>query len=327
MHLFDRPRPGGHALEPSLDALRLSADLTRRAVAYNLMHDHRVSAEREQRLTDDGTRLGPPDTERWVLGYFDAKVRTRHHPDYASEHCNAANIMTDTWRTPGVIGKQMQLARILNLNLLLPVYCGAPPSLHLPRDKAGMLQWLDELERGSRDRRRLWIARVFEALRLQRRIAPFQPTWVTSWYRFQREVLDAARPADRWAERLGVPVSDCPQWLIVLRYAVRDVGTVARPTQLDAGFHGYHFPTPPTSPLVFGGHPMDLAVPSTADRLLPEFIHKQIDHTPAHWDASDCLCGKIPGPTSTAIATQRRAHHGLLRKTYPGVVQWMPSCI
>jgi len=191
-----------------------------------------------------------------------------------------------------------------------------------------MLEWLEQdVDSGSRDRRRFWIARIFEALRLRRGVAPFQPTWATSWYRFQREVLAAAHPADRWAERLGVRISDCPQWLIVLRYAVRDAGTVARPTQLDGGFYGYHFPPPPASALVVGGHPMDLAVPSTTGVLIPEFLHKQIDHTADQWDAGGSLLGKIPGPTSEDIATQRTTPHELPGKTYPGVVSWMPSCI
>ena len=75
-----------------------------------------MSQERETRLLEAAASTGTTDIERSVRAYFEQEVRRRHHPDFTIEEFNLANIMTGTRRGPGVIGKNMQLARILNLN-------------------------------------------------------------------------------------------------------------------------------------------------------------------------------------------------------------------
>jgi hypothetical protein len=326
VQIFDRAHSlGSHILEPGLEDLRVSPDPTRRAVAYNVMADHRVTRDREDLFLALAARAGAADVERLVREYFERRVRQRHLPDYVYDRINGDNILTDTAWRGGLIGKNMELVRIVNLNALWPVYENAPASLHLPRKSTDVRNWLDHIYHSSLRTQELWVGRILEGLHLHRRRSPFQPTWATSWWRFKTSVLDdpGSHPG-KWAERLGVHVSGCPKWFIVLRYTVREAGTVARPTQLDAGFYAYHFPSPRAAPRVQSGHPMDLAVPCRTISLLPEFIHKQIDHPIEHWRNGLPSVGRVDAATSNDIASQRGSHHALLASHYPAVAAWMP---
>lgn len=116
-----------------------------------------------------------------------------------------------------------------------------------------------------------------------------------------------------------------PRWVMPLRYKVREAGTIARPTQLDADWYAYHFPSPPQTPLAMGGHPMDLGSPKAA-QLLPEYIHKQIGHKIDHWIDSGKKIGKTTQAVTANLADMRRAHHELLVSRHgPDVLGWMPD--
>jgi hypothetical protein len=77
--------------------------------------------------------------------------------------------------------------------------------------------------------------------------------------------------------------------------------------------------------VALGGHPMDLA-PGGEGPLLPEFIHEQVEHTIAQWDAAGGRCEKTTRATAVDIAGARRQHHERLVATYGvAVTQWMPD--
>jgi hypothetical protein len=116
--------------------------------------------------------------------------------------------------------------------------------------------------------------------------------------------------------------------VILLSYTVAEAGTLARPTILDADWYAYHFPSPPQAPLAIGGHPTDLRIAPRANYPLPEYIHKQIPHTLAHWTDVGGKIGRTSSPDPTSLADQRRAHLELLAKIYgPDVLGWMSSPI
>ena len=138
---------------------------------------------------------------------------------------------------------------------------------------------------------------------------PYQPTWATTWAAFEPHEEDGP---ERWLQVLGM-AKPPPRWLILLRYTVAEAGTLVRPTILDAKWNAYHFPSPPSpqvSPAV-GGHPMDLRISPKATSVLPEFIHKQIQHSLAHWMDLGGKIGRTQSPNPTALADQRRAHFEL----------------
>lgn len=133
---------------------------------------------------------------------------------------------------------------------------------------------------------------------------------------------------ERWVSALGVYKPVHPRWFLLLKYTVREAGTVARPTQLDAGWGAYHFPSPPRAPLPLGGHPMDLRLSPPATSVLPEFVHKQIRHTLRHWSDGGRHIGRTSAPSGGTLVAVRLTHHELLTRVYgPSVVVGMPTCI
>jgi hypothetical protein len=166
---------------------------------------------------------------------------------------------------------------------------------------------------------------VLRAMNEHRIEHPFQPTWATAWSAFLPHEM--AGP-DRWAQALGLCKVDYPRWFVLLRYRVREAGTLVRPTQLDAGWGVYHFPSPPQARLETGGKCMDLNIAGAGNPLLPEFIHKQIEHTMEHWLGTGQRIGRTTRPINGNLAALRRAHYSKLCATYgPGVSAWMPECI
>src|SRR6185369_4434410 len=97
----------------------------------------------------------------------------------------------------------------------------------------------------------------------------------STWSGLKPQVKDGP---NRWCQMLGVHKSTVT-WVILLTYTIAEAGTIARPTQLDGGWYGFHFPSPYLAPVTRGGHPMDLRINPRAQYLLPEFVHRQITHT------------------------------------------------
>src|ERR1017187_9176058 len=120
MMVFGRDRVGAHPLFRGLGLMMASSDIYSRAVARNVMHDHRVTPTREAKFLS-GTAVA--NLEFAIRSYFESSVRVRHLPDYVYGRLNHENILTDTATRPrGVLGRDFQLVRLLNLNRLYPVY-------------------------------------------------------------------------------------------------------------------------------------------------------------------------------------------------------------
>lgn len=360
--VFDRASTT-HPFETVLERWlsRTPADLFS-AIACNLVHDHRVTPEREGQLLDYFAREDGAHPEKGLVTalqkYLEREVKFRRKPAFLDRKLNAGNILPDPQQfgprrvlpmdrrlaQPGPAFKNVWLARILDLNRLAPVFWTArwhriPVFRDFPRKGSPqkdpqkyqyeVLGWLDEnLGAGARYSREDFAAAVLEALELKRRRKPYQPTWATYWSHFRPLVPEG--PV-RWAAILGVPNGrQCAHWLMVLKYFQGEAGLLARPTILDAGFNPYHFPSPPQAALDEGGHPVDLQLSPRPVHLLPEFIHQQIPHTIEHWNAGGRLLARTPGhhPRPGWLSNRRHNHHGLLAKVYGlGVDAWMKRWI
>lgn len=299
-----------------------------RAVARNLMHDHRVTRERAGFFDRFITRPCSCETfQRALLKYKERQVQHLSPPDFAVDTLNHGNVLSGTSDGAHVISKDLELANVLDLSLLTEPYAWAQKHIKAfegYRDVSPdrLETWLDSKLRSAPPRR--FIEDVFAMLTAYTaHKKPHHPTWVTTWDAFAPYV---AQPPERWPQAVGVerPVG---HWLIVLRYRVRDVGSLARPTQLDAGWYAYHFPSPPQAQASVGGHPVDLAHPGGAP-LLPEFIHEQAAYTIEQWDAAGQHVGKIGHSRSWGVAQARRHHHRRLVAAYGvNVANWMPTAI
>lgn len=329
--VFGRLSAVPHPYEPVLQSWLGSRFVGHRAMARNIMHDHRVSTAREASFDK---LLEHPCSDRGlqnaIVDYFKAKVRTRTLPDYVYSRLNGQNLLTGTPSGKHVLHKDLQLVRLLDLNGLGRMFRWAKDEKGVRQfercpgigDDPAQARWLDEELQGQTEaRQRAFVAAVLDVLNEYRRERPFQPTWASTWAAFGSHAM--AGP-ERWLQVFGMPRPTYPRWVVLLRYTVREAGTVARPTQLDAGWFPYHFPSPSQAPPAGGGHPMDLRLTPRATTLLPEYVHRQIDHLSSHVEG----IGRTAGAVTGRLGNQRQAHHELLASRYgPDVRAWMASSI
>lgn len=354
--VFNRSIPGGHPFDPALDQwLSRHPPDDYRALACNLVHDHRVTPERQEVLLRYfAAAAGTPEErlEGALKNYLDKEIRLRKRPAFLVRRTNSPNLFPDVsthfGRVSGPRGsrsrqpssppqRDLWLARVLDLNGLVPVYLlGRHHRIRLFRDfprtsrhpanprrySNQVLTWLDEHLAASADRQKEFMEAVLDALEISRKSRPYQPSWATYWTRFR---AIAGNDPERWTAVLGMPNwRSCPRWLIVLRYRLRETGGLVRPTTLEAGLNAFHFPSPPQAPLHAGGHPVDLQLTPRPDSLLPEFIHQQIPHSFQHWKDSGFLLGRTDLPRTGALVRRRHNHHVLLRSVYGDEVEdWM----
>jgi hypothetical protein len=345
MSLFGQDGPGPDPCDAALRDLLAAppafpgSPLSARVMARNLSHDKRVPLEREAAFR---ASLPLPVTAAGLVDgvkrYHEDKILYQRRPEFVDEVLNERNIITH------LIHKDRPLARLIDLNGLATLYDWAKPRLpdfprfspNRPPEYPPFVSWLNQrLSDPSPPRLRRFIESTLNVLNEYRAaVGPYQPSWATSWELFAPHL---ASPVERWLALLGMYKPIAGHWFIVLRYPVREAGTLARPTILDAGWEAHHFPSPlvapldegyPPSPLAgphgYGGHPMDLDLEAESD-LLPEYIHDQADYRIQQWDAAGRLCRQAGGPTPAGLDAQRRKHHLLLKRRYgeKRVISWM----
>ena len=143
------------------------------------------------------------------------------------------------------------------------------------------------------------------------------PTWVALFRQFMPH---ASRGPNAWLQVMGMRDSYNGQsrYPLVLVYKLRDVGTLIRPTQLEAGFDAFHFPSPPPAPVSEGGFAMDRSPSSGQQPPLSEFLHEPRPCSAEDWR----LGGRLAGPTVLAdaggieLSEARRRHYGRLKLKY-----------
>ncbi|MEK7408747.1 MAG: hypothetical protein AAB225_27085 [Acidobacteriota bacterium] len=158
---------------------------------------------------------------------------------------------------------------------------------------------------------------------------PHPPVWVALW-RHWSLTIDLAH-SESWADAVGIskPKEGC--WLAVLKYPATRAGQLVRPTQLEAGWFGRHFPSPNVCTPGSGGrivHGLDSAV-VPAGNCLWEYLHK-----PIPWSEYDWLSSGMPvsrtarpvGPVGTLLS-DREFHWGRLKREFgeKAVSSWMKN--
>jgi hypothetical protein len=325
------------------------------AMACNIRHDHRVSREREKHF-DSFCRQPRTavELEQAISTYFKEKVRTRHYPDFVYNEINACNLISghsrlahqlakDPWHDLSpLLNKDRMLLRVIDLNgLVVPYrsllhtrqrkrwwvetvksYHKIPRNLKLQEEQAWVDRWLKEmLDHDDEKFRSRFVAVVLSLLRTVRKGSSFQPTWATTLDAFEphARAADGRANPDRWVQIMGLGKNTPGHWFIALAYTVAEAGTLARPTQLDGGWYEYHFPSPDGTPREVGGLAMDLRITPLPTVLLPEYIHKEIDHTHKHWRDAGSLLGYTSVWRSSDLAATRRVHQRLLSSAYKTV--------
>ena len=312
-----------------------------RAVARNLLAEHRLSADRFKGFTAFAGDMPAFEQVHLALERYQTdQVRPLSgagiEPAYERDD-NAENRIT--------LGKGMHVGTVLNLTRLDNVYREGWSTFRIPQfekyvqtSPRGAEQVNDFLNDRLTDaaQREPFLEAILLALsrfRKSKRIAAqrVRPTWVAEWDSL-RPFLEPDKP-ERWLQAVGVP-SDDPAWVAVFRYPVWRRGKpmiLYRPTQLDAGWYAHHFPSPPAAPLESGGYAMYLRQhsepPSEPSGWIREYLHRQIDFSIEQWrDAGSLL--RMVRRVGGALDDQRRHHWQRLQEKYgtPQILGWMASC-
>jgi len=336
--IFNR-HGGSHPLGNALDELQKSRDPRRTAVAVNLRYDHRVSLKRDEAFSAfcDHPITG---NELWnSLGsYHKERIRALHDPDFVNFDLNQENILAGHYcLEPQLLHKDSRLAGVFDLNGLLTVFLWASGNRtrktswlyvfkDFPSSYPDFEKWLDGKLSVKPAEQEKFIELTFDVLNSYRHeVSSYQPSWVTGWDAFEPRIIPD--DASGWTKALGVNKAE-NRWLIVLKYTVAEAGTLARPTQLDAGDYEWHFPSPLSTPLQEGGHPMELHPPPPDP--LPEYVHQQLrDYDIKHWHDAGSLIAKTKDTHCAAaeLYRLRQEHHGLLCAHYrkSDITAWMPN--
>lgn len=351
-NLFYRSLPPGSPFDPVLDGMRGSGDPAYSAIATNFRCDHRVSKDRQGEFDTPPLWAGADMSafERMVRQYYEAHVQKPEGPGTAFlRDSNRGNWVYGSAAPPPPFPGHKKLVSCLDLTGLhrvclaardtyaLPYFCDPDPYPTLSIETSDdVYEWHGRRLSliGDPENVREHIRQLLSAL--DRHIEQrnyHHPVWATFWDDYRP--LASSR-ASTWLALVGVAKCFWPRrWLALLCYRVDEVGTLVRPTVLDAGWYAIHFPSPPQAPPTTGGHPVNLD-PSPGSPLLREFIHAQTGFKIGHWDATKTAEREVTGGMVAAteyleepadmVRGARKAHHSSLAGEYGSEIRiWMPD--
>ena len=287
--VFSRPvKPEWDDLFHGCEDLALTFGPNDSAVGWNLLYEHRLS---DLSINEWLTANGDPRLAQEILNSLvlhDEHLRAHPRATYLSQ-ANEHNI-----RHPGngcCVGGGQSLAHVLDLtNRFAREVWGHG------KDELG-LGWLD-LAALPASFLRVGDERTMTSF--LRSLASFSeagnrlpPTWVAEWADWQSRI-DPAIP-ESWAGAVGL--SKPPSAVLaVFKYSVQRTGRILiRPTQLEAGAFGRHFPSPECAAPDLGGRVIDANGLATHSPV--EFLHE-----PFVWDIDDWTHSELPlGYLSTSV--------------------------
>lgn len=323
MHVFGR-KDSSHPFANSVSQLLSASDVEYRAMAVNTMCDTRVTRERDLLLQKTSHERNVSDNlQDALVVYHSDRIRNRELPDFVFDKFNGDNVITR--RGMGLVNRDLWLSRVIDLNGLGPVLRDAargygsvapnPLLASFPRPRLGshagfervVARWFDQ-RLTSPGKIQFWVNTILETLAARSKHAPYQPSWCSTWESVRHLENE---PPETWFRAFGVRSQFSGHWLVMLRYRVREVGTLVRPTQLEAGWYSLHFPSPPHASLAAGGHPVELEN-GVQGELIPEYIHRQISHTWNHV----VRVARTDDITDPDVHDVRQSHHRRLRARY-----------
>jgi hypothetical protein len=297
-----------------------------RAAAINFIVDGRVSEDRAENFyqwcRESGNAAG------LALAAEEYLRQVRQAPDATFLHEDNGNNIIGT--ADRLIADDEPLATVLDLTGLAELLrtgrlgdlggLQAPPAAKAVTDEEIHKFYKDRLRNPDPEIRDRTVDAILHAVYLSER----HPTWATRWDHFMSRI-DAT--PESWLEAVGVYKETYPRWILVLRYTAGEARPLVRPTQLEAGWYGFHFPSPPAGSAEAGGHAMSLRERDGNLRLplLPEFLHARVRFGLSHWKAAGRMCDvttRVVGPMDR-LAARRAAHYGDLAAAYGQEDAWL----
>jgi hypothetical protein len=170
---------------------------------------------------------------------------------------------------------------------------------------------------------------VIHLLSIRHRIEPFEPTWAFPWEELRQIVLEKQGKSieelspEEWCESVGICAAP-GDWIAIMKYPFKASNRLIRPTQLDAGRHSFHFPSPMSVSTPCCGHPVWLAHPPDSAKtfLLQEYIHQTLPVQPEDVVAVKKIHRKTPSQ-SGSLKQWRKEHWLAMQKKFADLESWM----
>ena len=313
-----------------------------RLVLLNLLHDDRISHARKAQvdtlLASTGPGLTVPPVEpaaaaqlrRVIHKYKRQRITIPGVPDYISPVLNGNNFVPFA-KPSGKKGihPDTLLVHVIDLSKYVKAkgYSSLPGCPGTGAHQVEIIAWLGsyvpafpDTDVSGRSETEVdeFVERTLEAIHDYESAPRSEPVWVALWDQFRQYVHHGL---SMWMKMLGMrdSVSRHPRYPLVLVYRADSVGTLVRPTQLEAGFDAFHFPSPPSAPPTAGGYTMDWSAMPGYREPLREFLHQR---KPDRDNAADwILGGRLSGPTTPGGAPlklneTRRRHYGRLKSIH-----------
>ena len=320
-----------------------------RLVLLNLLHDPRIGPERKRELDKILPRFAgrvaslipeaheiPYRVQRVVRVYYRERVAVLSNPDYINPVLNGNNFvpLAKPGSTKG-IHPETRLVHVIDLAKFARAFKSAnlPGAPGTGATQQQIIDWLRRhvpafpettVPGRSSGEVKGFVDKALQAIHQHDPLNRRKPTWVALWEQFKAHVSSGPNV---WLQVLGLAdtYSGAPRYPLVLVYPAHKVGTLLRPTQLDAEFNAMHFPSPPVAPVTAGGFTMDRAAIPGSREPLSEYLHEPRLHSAVDWN----LGGQLTGPTNVAtnsvsLIDARRRHYQRLRSKYPAIPDlWM----
>ncbi len=297
-----------------------------RFVALNLLYDYRIPLHCDGNLCDLSTKL--PTLQDAVKAH---QNQVRQDPAgkifFSGNEDNIIYRSASTGNPKGIHFASRTLVTLMKAGSFLRYLeeTGDPETNHL----------LSQLNLGAKPSAadaEAWTAQLplqiplFLALyNRYRRFYPRHPVWAADAQQFDQ----VASGAETWLAAVGLPLPPKADCILQFRYPVSAVPVLARPTQLEAGWFAYHFPSPPCALPEDGGYTLNLIASrlSAPAVLVNEFIHEQIDLGPRYFHAYGIAGPLDPKKQEAEIPERRLSHHRILRERYSDseINSWMLS--
>jgi hypothetical protein len=302
-----------------------------RALALNLIYDHRVSTQRALHfLTFVGSGNPTAENLKNALATYRRELVAKapgqtfsEAPEKSMNHVSKAQDLVH------VCNVTKKLIHITNSGLMSDDVANALSQLGMGKRALESATTIDNfLQPRLRDaeQKAEFVNNFLILLAEYRKISPWNPIWTATWDHFERVSIQD-EPAS-WLESVGLQCSSGPDWLLLLRYQSNEMGAIYRPTQLEAGNLAFHFPSPPCAQCSVGGHPIHFGFQAPPPGvLISDFVHEETDFLPEHWRKAGSRLERADANSYGHLMSYRRRHHALLCAEYPEgrVPDWMPD--
>ena len=307
------------ALAPVLAEMLVAKEESERALAWNLIHDDRISEDRADHFYEFTNH---PSTPAELLSALRKYVASFIHvEDPIETYLNSQNSCNFLSLNPK---PAFDLCHLVNLSAVLYQLRNTiiDPTFGIGLDLFDNAETQISNARDPQDIQSL-VDHLLSAYFILRRS---RPIWAAKWNDLARQNL-ADQGGKSWNQAVGV-WREFDTIQLTVRYSARKPTRLVRPTQLDIGAFQYHFPSPASADVKLGGFCMLLKEmePRRRQRLVSEFIHPPFPFSSKHWLRSGARIVLVKAEGAGTVEGYRRQHLERLKATVPGTTAWNLGC-